>query len=393
MTIPPLDAVYPLQAAPLPEDRLPSTEADPTPLLLALVKQAFSLVRSSDGWKRGKKYGEEDAAKGGSVQYLSCPSDMSGRLKKCAWHARFSQHKPADSGLSFEDMFEGLGTDDHALKEKEYIHDIICVKNVCTVVPGKAHVWHNSCTSHPVPSALQIALYVPGLTRPFTLNSDSPPLRTSLDQSPPDTLPAPTTNRDFVELVVTLPLPPSPAPFSLAHQEVVCQQLASASAGLPDHPGPASAHSRRSFLNISLPVSHSNAPAQPGFVRGMYASVEAIWEGQRHKAVAEAGPGETQLQPDIEWFMAVQSDSGGRIPLFVQEVSRTATAHCRALGADPYRERERRRGSDSLIVPSPPTTLIIQMAMASKISQDVPLFFEWARGRSQESKQSKPEQP
>lgn len=148
MTIPPLDLQYPLCAESLPGERLPAPGADATPLLLALVRQAFSLIRSSQAWKKGKTFGQkDDPGQGGSVQSLYCPSDMDGRLKKCAWHARHSRHNPADSGLSFEDLHDGLGTDQHTLNEAEYIHDIIETIRIAEVIPGRAEVWRNSCES------------------------------------------------------------------------------------------------------------------------------------------------------------------------------------------------------------------------------------------------------
>lgn len=96
---------------------------------------------------------------------------------------------------------------------------------------------------------------------------------------------------------------------------------------------PLSGADRRSFLVISIPVEHADAPERPSeFVRGKYASVEAVWD---HKT-----PGDDQAAQDIEWFMAVQSDAGGQIPLLFQE-----------------------------------------MSMASNIAKDVPLFFDWAHSK------------
>lgn len=146
MTIPPLDHQFPLCAKSLPPDRLPAPGADATPLFLALVRQAFSLVRSSQAWKRGKVFGEKDDPKqGGPVQSLYCPSDMNGRLKKCGWHARLSRHNPSRSGLTFEDFYEGFGTDQHTLSEAAYIPDIIQSTRVTTVIQQRAEIWRNSC--------------------------------------------------------------------------------------------------------------------------------------------------------------------------------------------------------------------------------------------------------
>ncbi|PWN28170.1 hypothetical protein BDZ90DRAFT_259992 [Jaminaea rosea] len=288
MTIPPLDPTYPLCASTVPAEGLPSSADAATPLLIALVKQSLNLVRSSQAWKKGKQFGKEDQKEGGKVQALYCPSDMEGRLKKCGWHARLSKHNPVEGGLSFTDLYDGLGTEDHTLNEKGYISDILESLQVGVVIPGRAEVWRNSYN-----------------------------------------LPSLTANRDFVELVVTLPLPPSPEPFSPAHEEVILKALSTKPLQLPQDPGSPS-QGRRSFLVVSLPVAHPSAPERPEeFVRAKYASVEAVWEGAHHAEGQE---------PDIEWLMAVQSDSSGKIPLVFQE-----------------------------------------MAMPGKIAHDVPLFYEWAR--------------
>lgn len=63
---------------------------------------------------------------------------------------------------------------------------------------------------------------------------------------------------------------------------------------------------------ISVPVSHHAAPERNEFVRAKYASVEGVWEGQSTQS------GE---RPQVEWFMAVQSDTAGKVPLMFQEVS------------------------------------------------------------------------
>lgn len=145
MTIPPLDATFPLQAAPIEAERLPLNGANPTPLLLALVKQALALVRSSEAWKKGSSYGQQDPMVGGPVQTLYCPSDMEGRLKKCGWHARLSDHPSKEAGLSFEDFYDGLGSESHTINEGEYIHDVIEVKKIDELIKGRAEIWKNSC--------------------------------------------------------------------------------------------------------------------------------------------------------------------------------------------------------------------------------------------------------
>lgn len=100
-------------------------------------------------------------------------------------------------------------------------------------------------------------------------------------------------------------------------------------------------HSRRSFVIISVPLTHPDAPVRQGqFVRAKHCSVEAVWEASLSKAAEAQSSARSDSGPhrDVEWLMAVQSDLGGRIPLVFQEV-----------------------------------------AMAGKISADVSLFFRWAR--------------
>ncbi|KAK4331653.1 DUF3074 domain-containing protein [Rhodotorula toruloides] len=79
----------------------------------------------------------------------------------------------------------------------------------------------------------------------------------------------------------------------------------------------------RSFMVISLPVEH---PAEKGYVRGRYVSVEHVQKLDE----AEGG--------GIEWVMAVSSSAGGMVPRIISE-----------------------------------------KVMPSKISEDVPSFIEWVR--------------
>lgn len=145
MPIPTLDARYPLCALPLGAEKLPLEAPDATVLLQALVRQAMYLVRSSQGWERGKLYGTADARQGGRVQSLHCPSGMDGRLSKCAWHARLSKHVYDDAGLSFDDFFRGLGSSQHTTNESQYIPDLTEAKRIAAIVPGRAEVWQCSC--------------------------------------------------------------------------------------------------------------------------------------------------------------------------------------------------------------------------------------------------------
>ncbi|CAO1634135.1 unnamed protein product [Sympodiomycopsis kandeliae] len=296
-----LDARYPLCAAPLPSEQIPTTESETTHLLLSLTQQAFNLVRSSPGWRKGSQYGHNDETQGGKVQTLRLPSEMKGRLKKCAWHGRLSRHVPGKCGLDFDDFYQGLGSAEHTPNESEYIHEISEVKRIATLSEGTVEIWRNS--------------YI---------------------------LAKPTGNRDFVELVVTLPLPPSPNPFSSAHEMVTRDMISDR-----HHAQESSrsfAHSRdqrKSFMVISIPVAHPQAPERPPhFVRAKYASVEAVWESATASGANPQNSERPSNSQELNWFMAVQSDASGRIPIVFQE-----------------------------------------LAMASKIAKDVPLFFKWARRR------------
>lgn len=153
-----------------------------------------------------------------------------------------------------------------------------------------------------------------------------------------DTMTKFVTNRDFVEMVFTLPLPPSSSPFDQLHEQATLEILSHAGTSPADESSSIAPieGSRRSFLVISIPVEHSAAPEDPPrFVRGKYASVEAVWETSAAPHGANSvNAGE---QRGVEWLMAVQSDAGGRIPLALQE-----------------------------------------MSMPSQIVKDVRLFFKWA---------------
>ncbi|BGP30747.1 hypothetical protein JCM10296v2_002504 [Rhodotorula toruloides] len=105
-------------------------------------------------------------------------------------------------------------------------------------------------------------------------------------------------NRDFTFLLLTTPLPPRPSASD-------------------------STHTLRSFIVISIPVEH---PAEKGYVRGRYVSVEHVQELDE----AEGG--------GVEWVMAVSSSAGGMVPKIISE-----------------------------------------KVMPSKISEDVPSFIEWVQ--------------
>lgn len=90
-------------------------------------------------------------------------------------------------------------------------------------------------------------------------------------------MPIVTADRDFLELIITIDLPNSKEPFSDSH-------VAEILSGLKQNPAPelnpqsSSGQDFRSFLVVSVPVKHEQAPDQKNYVRASYASVEAIYE-------------------------------------------------------------------------------------------------------------------
>ncbi|GAA5938546.1 SRPBCC family protein [Sporobolomyces koalae] len=85
-----------------------------------------------------------------------------------------------------------------------------------------------------------------------------------------------------------------------------------------------SASAEKSFIVVSIPVAHPEAPPEKGYVRGRYVSVENCRDTPQ----------------GVIWTMAVASDAGGMVPKFVSE-----------------------------------------KAMPSKISEDVPSFLSWIKSR------------
>ncbi|GAA5905266.1 SRPBCC family protein [Sporobolomyces salmoneus] len=85
-----------------------------------------------------------------------------------------------------------------------------------------------------------------------------------------------------------------------------------------------SSSSERSFIVVSIPVAHPDAPPEKGYVRGRYVSVEQC----------------RQTDQGVVWTMAVASDAGGMVPKMISE-----------------------------------------KAMPSKISEDVPSFLKWIKSR------------
>ncbi|PRQ78056.1 Protein of unknown function (DUF3074)-domain containing protein [Rhodotorula toruloides] len=160
--------------------------------------------------------------------------------------------------------------------------------------------WHARKSVHRGESAPSYEAFERGLLRDHSVNeakyiescTEARKIKTLYHQA------FPASNRDFTFLLLTTPLPPRPSASD-------------------------SARTLRSFMVISLPVEH---PAEKGYVRGRYVSVEHVQKLDE----AEGG--------GIEWVMAVSSSAGGMVPRIISE-----------------------------------------KVMPSKISEDVPSFIEWVR--------------
>lgn len=107
-----------------------------------------------------------------------------------------------------------------------------------------------------------------------------------------------------MQLLLTIDLPAHNDPFSEAHEQV-------ALAAARDPASAQSATGQKSFLVIQFPVSHPDYPEVAPKVRGTYASFEAVWEE----------PTQDASDTYVNWKMAVQSDTRGKIPVMMQEMS------------------------------------------------------------------------
>lgn len=102
--------------------------------------------------------------------------------------------------------------------------------------------------------------------------------------------PGPSTSRDFVTFLVA----------SDKALEVSCP------------PREGNSELPRSFVLISKPCKHPDAPVRPDYVRGEYESVEMI----REVPVTNGGSG---VENPVEWIMITRSDPGGNIPKWMVE--------------------------------------------------------------------------
>ncbi|KAL4911230.1 hypothetical protein BDW74DRAFT_6291 [Aspergillus multicolor] len=108
------------------------------------------------------------------------------------------------------------------------------------------------------------------------------------------TFPKPTTSRDFVVMIVTW------------------------EAGFVEdekRDGNGEEKEGRSWMMVSRPVEHPNAPEGDQYIRGQYESVEMIREILVDKDASDA---ESDSNP-VEWTMVTRSDPGGTIPRWMVE--------------------------------------------------------------------------
>lgn len=227
------------------------------------LSEAFKLIRSTPDWKKTKDF---NTAIGGDVQCKVLPSTVK-ELSKKGWHLRESQHGP-DCGLTYDD-WRKYDRFQHSTYEKMYIDDIQILECVTKVKPDEAEVWHNAYK-----------------------------------------LPIVTADRDFVQMLLTVDLPPHPQPFSEAHEAATLAWVRDPSRTLtpPASDDPAA---NRSFVVLQFPVEHPDQPHHSSMVRAVFSSFEALSE-----APAANGQGKV-----VDWKMAVQSDTRGSIPTMWQEMA------------------------------------------------------------------------
>lgn len=252
------------------------------------VSATFAFVRATPEWKKTKHFTTDV---GGSVQCKLLPSQVS-QIAKKGWHLRESQHG-TESGLAYEDFRRYLRLG-HSTNEKMYIEDIQMTECVAKVKEDETEIWHNTYK-----------------------------------------LPIVTADRDFVEMLLSIDLPPNKEPFSEQHETQTLQWIRDPQRTLTPPASSDAQPAYRSFLVIQFPIEHPDVPQKAPKVRGVYASFEAVYEGPSSTSSADA---QSQAGNVVNWKMAVQSDSRGRIPTMMQE-----------------------------------------MAMPGEIAHDVPAFIGWAK--------------
>lgn len=263
MAAPQADQEYPLEAKAIPLASLLDSTGGCLDggKLQVLVKQALQVYQSSAKWSPGKTFAAEHSE--GVHTFKGRSSSSSKRLQSCAWHARSSQHKPQP--LGYEDFYEGLFID-RPQKEAQYIHDIIQYDKVqgvslralpCSpyISHVNADVWLSKCTL---------------LDRMSTCPDGN---------CVADKLPIFTSNRDFVELLISVDFAPHEDPLGDSHIEQILASFQEGQlCGVPQQ-----THGRKSSMNIQLPVSTDQCSVQPGFLRAYYASIEIIRQCEENK--------------------------------------------------------------------------------------------------------------
>lgn len=114
--------------------------------------------------------------------------------------------------------------------------------------------------------------------------------------------PGPTTPREFITLLLTT-------------DHGMSEMSAAETTG-------GQSHVPRSFMIVSKPTSHPDAPERQGYIRGHYESVELIREvpisTAKSKDLPQGKVDEAELNP-VEWIMITRSEPGGGIPRFMVE--------------------------------------------------------------------------
>lgn len=272
-----------LQAEPTERARLPQPGTPEWTLFLAeVMEEAFSALRKVNvtlRWRTVQGQGKVTKESITSIHPAGHP------LRRAHWHSRSSLHFPKELGLGFEAFEEGL-LRHHTQHEQQYIEALEHAECLEVLVPQVAEIWHMKYRT-----------------------------------------PSVTANRDFVELVLMLPMPTDENPFNVFHEQETIKALKAGTLSLDTRSiprGPPGTY--RSFLVISMPISHA---ATPNYVRGYYASVEGVREDWTIFRPGEVG---------VQWMLTTQAEAGGSIPRWLQELS-----------------------------------------MPSQIAADVPAFLEWAK--------------
>lgn len=264
-------AFAPLAAIEVPFSSIPpfgtSEYAD---FLAHYLSSAFVLIRATPSWKKTKSFNTEI---GGPVQCKLLPSPLQ-QIAKKGWHLRESQHG-TESALTYDDFRRYLRFD-HSRHEKMFIDDIQVTECITRLKQDEAEIWHNTYK-----------------------------------------LPIVTADRDFVQMLLSIDLPPNKKPFSEEHESQTLQWIRDPNRTLPPPQTSADEPVYRSFVVIQFPVEHPDVPEMPPKVRGAYASFEAISERPATHADASSAIAANL----VDWKMAVQSDSRGRIPTMMQEMA------------------------------------------------------------------------